>query len=480
MDKCYSWKKTEEPEIDVADLLKKICKRWKQVMLCAIVCTVVLTGYGYFKNRVFLDEAAEAEDIVLTEAERQNVADAISLKIETGRLKEYLEHSILMQTDPYHKNTVVMLYSIEEAKNREIQKIMESYLSFITNGGVVTALKDSSNSEWNADKCYLTELIHAYQKTYSYPYQIMVDSDRMNIPLTALFCVEITGKDNQMAGKLAENVQDVLKDFSDKTKRNTGKHKLKLISIESSIIADSGLQTKQHEIKSQLSVSLANLNAMRDVFNEKQQEVYRNNTEGSEDEDNIENNTGDNEEIYRERAGIYVKYIFLGFFGGVCMYCCIFAAWYLSKDTIKNEQELKTLYTLPYYGHVSLTKSADRNLSSVQKEKLEQEKILILNRMKMSCERQGITRLCLVTEFPFGEQEKGCLKKIKEQMKAWGIDTFLAENAGSDVTVWDRLLKAGYVIMICQIGTTTHRMIDDEMKFCLENGVTVAGMMAFV
>ena len=68
---------------------------------------------------------------------------------------------------------------------------------------------------------------------------------------------------------------------------------------------------------------------------------------------------------------------------------------------------------------------------------------------------------------------------MAEQLQAWGIQTLIAENASGDTALWDTLAETGNVLLVCRIGTTTHRMIDDEMSFYQENGIAVIGAMAF-
>ena len=106
MEEKYSWKRTEEIEIDLADLLKRLCGQWKQIAACAMAAAVILGSYGWLKGRSVADAdvpAAAAEEILLTEAQEQAVADAVQLNKEIQGLETYLENSVLMQIDPYHK-----------------------------------------------------------------------------------------------------------------------------------------------------------------------------------------------------------------------------------------------------------------------------------------------------------------------------------------------------------------------------------------
>ncbi len=92
MDRQDSWKRTEEMEIDLADLFRRLCRQWKQIMACAAVCAVIAGGYGWMKDRGSPDEEISGGKVQeeLTEAEEQAVMDAVRLEAETGELETYL------------------------------------------------------------------------------------------------------------------------------------------------------------------------------------------------------------------------------------------------------------------------------------------------------------------------------------------------------------------------------------------------------
>ena len=114
-----------------------------------------------------------------------------------------------------------------------------------------------------------------------------------------------------------------------------------------------------------------------------------------------------------------------------------------------------------------------------QKNAYEQEKAQILNRVRLACKNQEITRLCIVSDFSFDEQEKACIADLAEQLNSWGIETLVTENAGRETAAWDTLADVGQVLMVCRIGTTTHRMVDEEMSFYQENDIAVLGAVVF-
>ena len=124
------------------------------------------------------------------------------------------------------------------------------------------------------------------------------------------------------------------------------------------------------------------------------------------------------------------------------------------------------------------TKGNGQDLSGSQKDAFEREKAQMMNRVRLACQKQEASMICLATDFSLNEQEKECLDSVSKQLKEWGINTVLGENISGNISVWDKLTEAGIVLMVYKIGTTTHQMIDEEMNFYLENDIAVIGAVA--
>lgn len=482
MNKGDSWKRTEDIEIDLADLLRRLLGKWRQIFICGLVFAVILTSYGYMKRKNSQDipEPLDADEKAeLTEYQMLEVTSAVELSDEIEEMEEYIDNSIIMKIDSYHKNKIVMLYSIDHAKRQDLQKIVENYLNFILNGGAAEKLEISGSREWKIDQCYLAELITAYQKTYSSPYQVVVNGIAEDIPAEALFYVEVTGNGTKMTEQLAEGLQSALKKYRSAAKEAAGGHILTLLSIEKGVLADGSLRTRQHDQRALLTSYKQSLKTMTDVFSEEQLKAYQDAAGIS------KNDEKDKEEVLEESAASEssVKYLILGFGGGIFIYCCVFACQYLFKDTLKSAEEMKAVYTFPFYGSISLKETAEkkkkRSDSSGQEDVFVHQKAQILNRIRLACKKQGITNLCAAADFSLNAKEKECIHSFAKQLKGWGIDMVLAENASMNASVWDVLVETGNILMVCRAGTTTRRVIDHAMYFYQENEITVTGVMLF-
>lgn len=445
MNKKYSWQRTEEAELDLEDLLRRLGRQWKRIAVCAFVFAVVIGGYGFLRDRSSPDE--------MTESEKQAVISAVLLKNETKGLETYLDNSVLMQLDPYQMARYTMLYRIDHVKVQELPAVMESFLNFILSGGAADALAESGS--WQLDKSYLAELITAYQKTYSFPYLINADEQTDSRMTDSLFYVEVTGKNAGEAEKMALDIQRILKKYAAAVSETAGSHRLELVSSMESITADSGLQTQQHDKKALLSSNKVSLKAMKDAFSKEQMAAYQE-AAGIEE--------GEQEAVLDKTSGYGVKYGFLGLIGGIFVYCCFFACCYLFSDKVKSIEELKRMYAFSVYGGIAPDNPKDQ----------------MMNRIRLACQKQGIKRLCAAADFTLNMQERECLKSIAKELKGQGIEMTVAENAVADTAVWDSLTETGKILMVCRIGTTTHHMIDDAMEFYTDNGIAVAGAAAFM
>lgn len=481
MEKQDSWKRTQEMEIDLTDLMRRFLGQWKQILICGLVFAIAGAGFSYVKSRssTGVSETVTAEETELTEMELQDARDAAAVEAEIRNLKEYLDNSILMQADPYHKQKVILLYSIDHAKRKTVQKITEAYISFLVNGGLADALKESGSPQWDIDKSYLAELITAYQKTYSYPYQVLADHTVEDaLQSESLFYVEITGSNEKMTQKLAESVQSALKTQHKKLKETVGNHRLELLSSEKNVLADSGLQAQQHDKRALLKTYRDSLNASVATFNREQLAVYQEEADIDREQQNQEEPP---EAVIPDSPGISVKYVLAGFLAGTFFCCAVSALWYLFSDSIKSAEEIKAVYAFPFYGEISANKqkTAWKILKKDRESGNEQEQAQLLNRLRLACRKNGITKIYAASDFVFDSREMECLEEAAVQLKNWGIELVPAENAYRDTFVWDDLAEAGNVLLVCRIGTTTHQSVDEAMRFYLENSIAVAGAMTF-
>lgn len=466
-NKYNSWKRTEETELDLTELFRSLLKQWKRILVCMLAAGILAGGLKLPGETVKSKEGDDLpETAELTKEELQGVTDAAAVADEIRQMENYLEQSVLMKQDPYHKNKAVMLYSIDKADRQDLQKIVESYVSYISDGAVFADQK-KSGSLGGMENWQLKELVTAYQKTDSSPLQTVIKEETDSMKQSeAVFYVEITGADESMTDQLLSDMKHALKQYSDAVRQSAGSHRLKIINSHKSIIADNSLRLWQHEQRVILSSYRENLKNMTNAFSADQMSVYQD--EAGLDDASDESKTA--EGTAGKYAG-FIRYLLLGFAVGIVGYSGIFICLRLFRDTVQSEQEIKNSYTFPFYGRFSSFKEKNRDPV------LEED--MISNRIRLVCKKHGITKVCIVTDFVMTDSERECLGRAAARLQNAGIDAVCAENVRKDTSCWDMLADTGALVMVYKIGMTTHRMIDEAMELYTENEILVLGAAAF-
>lgn len=461
MNRSDHYKRAEDIEIDLLDFMRSFCLKWKQIAVCALAGALFLGGYAYFRiSNDGVPEELMQEEAELTEEEQQEIAEAVQLKKDVDGMEAYAENSVLMQIDASQKDRVLLLYCIETAGLQKLQRITESYVSYLTYGKAADDIQKANENFKDIKSAYLTELISSWQVSASQN-QMIID-DAADAEGEKILYVEVTGKDAQMADRLAQNLQKALAEYSASVRKTCGSHKLTLLGSMHNVRFDSALLTQQREKRELLKTGRTNLKTMTESMNRNQQLVYEKET-GIEKQD-------DSQKAADMPSGFSVKYMVFGFCGGILAYGCFFLCMYLLRGAVRSENEFKTYYSFPLYGKILLKKA-----SYGHKNKYEYRLEQTLGRVRIACKKQGIQKLCLTTEFSAGVKETELMERISKQLQEWGIQTVIGKNPGSDISQWEILEKAGTVLLACHIGVTTYSMINSAVEFYLENDINVMG-----
>lgn len=472
MNRNCPWKRSQELEIDLLELLLGFCKQWKKILLCALAAAVLAGGYGFFRNSRILDglEMSEPAKTSLNREEQGVVEEAAELTGQVHELHEYLDNSILMQINPYRCSYAVSLYSIDEVTGANQTKIIESYLNFLNNGGVLDALKQYDKKTWGMERRYLGELISAWYKIDG-ANQLDIKNGADGVTAVPVLYVQVAGKDVNMAKRLSEDIQKVLKDYSVSVKKACGRHKLALVSSEESIKIDRNLQAQQDEKKSALKADTANLKAITDAFSREQWGAYEKiSGVQKQDDEKQEDEMTITDHAYE---AVTLKFLLLGFAGGIFVFFMIYTSWYVLHDTIKSPGEFQSYYTIPFYGSISFQENRKKKKGKLDICTKEAEKVL--NRLKIVCEKKGISKIGLAADFVLDSHEQKCVQDMAAQLHEWGIEASIIENIHGDYAGWNMAAESGTILILCRTGTTTRRIIDEEMEVYLESGINVAG-----
>jgi len=459
----------------------------------ALVGAILASGYSYVKNRNAAttipaieknsgDSLADdsGQKVELTDEEQQAVDAAVLLQSEITALEDYKDNSVRMKMDPYHKNRVLLLYSIEDADSRTLRKAAECYSSFLSGGGLANAVKKIDNTFRKMDSIYLAELVSVSQISDN-DNGILTDGQQTDG--VKLFSVEASGADEKMVKRLSEDMSKALEDYIPQVKKVCGSHKLKLLSSTHSVRIDNELQTWQHDRRDLLSADRTNLKTMTDAMSDQQKAVL-----------NLKSATEEDEETDQQvetGSGFSIKYLLLGLVAGIFLYACLYGCWYIFRRDIRTAGEFKSYYTIPLLGSVAVGSQKKvrgiKGILGLSGSKWTgtgadkgQQTAQMLGRIRLVCEKQQIKDLCLAVEFQLDGKEKELIEQVSKQLRDWGIHTVTAENLSGDVSQWDKLEGKDAMVLFCRSGVTTHQSVDHVMEIVSDNKIAAAGAVVLV
>lgn len=167
-----------ETVINIKEVIWDLLEQWKAVLISAILMAVLVAGAKYAKDMQYYD-AAQAEKkveqqntasveeqidavlLALPESERSTVMAIVNQNEWIATEKDYVNKSILLNTDPTNQRTLVADYYIkaEEAPASARNSLIYGYTTYLKDAHAAEALKEVIASD--TDINYITELIDA-------------------------------------------------------------------------------------------------------------------------------------------------------------------------------------------------------------------------------------------------------------------------------------------------------------------------------
>lgn len=314
-----------EKEIDLMDLCYYILKRWRVIILVAVICSL-LSGsikiYRFAKtahsqNTVQKADAASPEDEISYEKARQNLQQEISsLQNAIHNSEEYKRNSLLMNLDPYHVyestadlyiKTDYAIYPDRVYQNPDYTaSVVSSYTQLTLKGSVLESLSD----ELGLEPMYLKELI-----------KITSESN------TQMLHLKVIHPEKDICEKILNNLLEYLQSKKVEIERQIGPHAISILqkSSEELVRADiADMQKQEFTTYQNLQKSL------------KEKETALKHLE-----EPVEPQT-----LIKKSL---IKFALLGFILGGALFSFTLCIRFLCSDSLISGDELKRLYKLKIF-----------------------------------------------------------------------------------------------------------------------------------
>ena len=231
-----------EEEIDLIDLLFYLLRRWRPIMLAALLLAVILgaykvtTGAREQQNTELVQEAKdryEAEKAAYEQTKDGYERDIASLLKSIETQDTYLENSVLMKIDPFAKSVAradiavsvnTMMTEPEILISDPADAYVKAYASALKSGRDMEQIGKELGIEAN----YIDELI-------------VVDSDYASNTVS----VSVSATDPEMADKILEQLLKRIPEQQEEIGEKMGLHEIQVLNRSMDIVMDMDLADTQ-------------------------------------------------------------------------------------------------------------------------------------------------------------------------------------------------------------------------------------------
>lgn len=184
----------EEREINLKHLFFSICKKWKQILVCALIGAIVCGAYGYHKGKAVVKVIDEEKLIQKEEA--------------LAKRQAYLENSVFMRNPNAEiwQRTLQIDISVNNENSKNLMKVFETYANALRSEELYKLIAKEVGEE---SPEYIYELISMTYYNKDGDYYSFKNDLQGNTILS--FMVMLRGLDDKYTLRIADILENFIK-----------------------------------------------------------------------------------------------------------------------------------------------------------------------------------------------------------------------------------------------------------------------------
>ena len=455
----------EEREIEGKKMFAQILKRWRLLLLLAVIGAVMAVAADYrMMKKSAAEEAQAAADKAnaapvtieslekgMDRFDRQQVWRFVYMTNTLEERKNYLNESIRMTINPYGERVVDLEYRIASSDAGET--VAQSYVDYVNSEQFAKDVVKELALDMRS--CYVKELI-----------SIEASGDTFAIRLKA-------------CNRLADGAEAVLAAYVPET---AGSYTLELENRTTTIIIDKELAAEQEAFNDDLELYTSSYNSLKKALNDKQSTlanlmlkagVKSENSllaeESTEEATETEEEAANAVDVEVQPAAVSIRFgkAPLGLIAGILVAIVWVMLCYALSQGIHGMEEAKYLFGVREMGTVSALSLRKKRLGSpvdFWMEKLgcgrhnyveyDKQLALICANLLLTCKKENITEVAVA-----GSRLSASGQKIVEQIK-----TYLAKEGITLKSVGNVLCDGRALLTLAQTGTVL--LVEEDERSC--------------
>lgn len=471
--------------INVKEIIWDLFEQWKAILITALLMMALVAGVKYTKD-IKAYNASQAEKGVenqvstsaeeriaaildaLPDEERSTVVTIVKQKEWIESEKDYINNSILMNTDPTNQRTLVADYYIKSENDSSSVRdsLIYGYRSYLKDAYVSKALGKVIAPDAKIN--YIAELIRTDDSAYT---------DEIDLSNTILQ-IYIVLPDDTNVQEVEETLTTLIKEQEPEISRVIAPHSIDLVNVSEAHLYNSDAVKNRTEILYSIYNLQNNTKNMQTSLSDGQKAAIEAITEISTAEKIAvgDDESGTNVVATEKKPGISRKYAALGFVLGVMLYAFIYLVLVIIKGRITCAADAEYYTQSRLLGevyHQTQHKGLDVLMHSKlvdrcrYREKLDEDDQIqkTASKLDTTCRHIGTENISVLCMSELSEVSK----KIIDAIKSNGLDVSVDEipketNDGYMLSVKDAVLLVDDEIKVADLASMTNQLKDYDVN----------------
>ena len=359
----YDSNRSVETTLDLKDFLLKLIGQWKAALIITLIMGLLLSGalqafrvQRYKKASASAQKTAEETTLepanagdmskkekilsTLSATDRVKVEGAIWQANMIKDLDNYMNNSIVMNTDPANVDTINLQYYIKRdvgSLQGYTNAIVQGYKYYVNSDDFISEIK--TDLELDQEDVYLRECF-SVNETYDH------DGD-----YGLFICLKIIKPEGVELEKLEPVVTSSLKNFSVTLSSDVVQHYINLSYSEECYEANNSLMKDKYNFTNTVANAKNSMASTVAGFNDSQRSAY----EAILDESVDAGDSYVDQKTTAAKPRYSSKLFIIGWFGAIVLYVFFYALYVLLRKRINSSDTLGSSYGVRVFGDVYYT-----------------------------------------------------------------------------------------------------------------------------
>lgn len=493
----------ESYEINLIDVFKKIIRRWRFLLLCALSGALLFSGIGIYNNISFNNSIVSKDNAPseigknLSTKELTNLTNLTDTQISDVKTavkaynlieEYYTSFEEDFEADDVYKSSTIMQYVITANTSGTVtasdlaSNVIKSLEQYINSTGMAKSIEELSNGKL-AFKDIKNCIIINYNQD-----SLTSISKETDLSRNISFFITCKGKDDNVVDLLVDYIDKVINSYVKKF-ANYGTVTIKLVDSYAGTIKNMDAMTNSLSDITAILTAKTTFNNITKSFVDEQKALFNSLLQK---EVLVTNITIKGAIIYSDSKPVAITNglilnIVIGMVLGIIIAGLTVACQYALSGKIKTKEDLISRFGYYCIGNAEKERifkgfgsKFDRLLAKKEETytcSVEDRIKLILSNIKAISKRNNINGIVISSTIALSDDNMSCINFIIEQLQNNGIEISFEGNVLTNVNGFDQMTEKRNIIIVEKIGDSKLNDIEKLDVITKEYDVNILGFI---